>query len=52
MGDIIVSPEQGAAFVGTQGDEVGAQHDVELAMYSAMLMLRFVTVLVIPKRNK
>lgn len=49
----LMAPDQGMEFLGSQGDEWDAQHDMELAMYGAIvtLMLRFVTTLFLPKKK-
>lgn len=36
---LLIAPEQSSLFLGTQGDPWDAQHDMELAMYGAILML-------------
>jgi putative membrane protein len=36
---LIVAPDQGAAFIGIQGDEWDTQHDMELALYGSILAM-------------
>lgn len=38
---MIVAPEQGAKFIGIQGDQWDTQHDMELALYGSILMILF-----------
>lgn len=37
----IVAPEIGTLFLGTQGDPWDTQHDIEVAMYGAMIAMVF-----------
>jgi putative membrane protein len=41
---VLVSPELGAAYLGTQGDEWDAQKDSMLAMFGAMLAMIWLTI--------
>ena len=36
---LIVSPEEGALFLGSQGDPWDAHHDMELALYGAIIAM-------------
>jgi putative membrane protein len=42
---MIVAPEEGAKFIGIQGDQWDTQHDMELALYGSILMILFASVL-------
>jgi len=41
---LIVSPELGAAYLGTQGDEWDAQKDMAAAMFGSLLCLAIIVV--------
>ena len=47
---VVVNPEAGAAYLGTQGDEFDAQKDMALAALGAMIALAGVSVLGWTKR--